>query len=231
MLLLCYSYSIIVTNTMIDVTALDAAAIRDKDTGSQELATIRAYVTMYNSAGLRRSEKVAILHRLMLSIASWVTLRRPKAATERTRKFSNRPGMSKNADRWAALEELADQVSREGKLLNVHFLTGPARWEDITATERSYWLEAVSDEHFAGQSLSPHYQAWLLNPHPGTSFWDWLRGTNRINGLSRVSYDETLASMSKVQFQAGVLHSGLTTDRASTQGFSTVQSGTGWGFS
>ena len=192
---------------MIDITALEAAAIRQKDTGSQELTIIRGLVTKYNTAGLRRSEKVDILQRVMINITSWVTLRRPKADFERSRTSANRPTVSKNADRWAALEDLAIQVRQEGKLLNVQFLTGPARWQDITPTERSYWLEAVSNEHFAGQKLSEHYATWLRNPHPGTSFWDWLRGTSKASGLPKVSYDDTmLVSAAKVQFQSGVLY-------------------------
>ena len=58
-------------------------------------------------------------------------------------------------------------------------------------TDRSYWLEAVSEHHFAGYKLAAYYKRWLTEGKQ-ENFWDWLNyeiSINTITTLPKVKYD------------------------------------------
>lgn len=203
---------------MIRTNLLTGAQI-DPSQANDDLLMISGMVDFYNLEA-DPEERIALLHRLMIVVARWLTRRPPKAIGGR------------NDARWAALADLSDQIYQEGQGLGVRLLKGPTDWKRVNNTDRSYWLEAVSEHHFAGYKLAAYYERWLTEGKK-ENFWDWLDfeiNFNTITPLPKVKYNlkERKLQSFMLEFRGGRLHKALQGNYYSTQAMSTVPSGDGW---
>jgi hypothetical protein len=198
------------------------------------LQALWSTVCAYNQAEQApKEDRIALLERIMAGAGEWLTAKPPKATTT-------------NLGRWAAMDDLAQQVVGEAAKLGVRFLSGPTDWKTISENNRSYWLEylcgpspwrtasVAAPGPVFGALLSKLYGEWLqksaLPNARQDSFWNYAR-IEFPNDKRFVTYygDDAEAEKSRLEFREdGRLYSVWTGMTFDTKGLQTVSGGSGW---
>jgi len=203
---------------MLNTTKLINAKI--PSTKNWFLETVWNLVKLYNaSPNLPNIEKTNVLERILVGAGEWLTSHPPKATPT-------------NQARWAAMDDLAQQVINEGVKLGARFLTGPTNWKLINGNmaNRSYWLEYLSPQHGVGYQLAPVFAAWRNHGQPHESFWDYAK-IHPPQGPLLVKYYGGTAKAEKrrVEFKEdGKLYYAISGALFHSQPLTTVVSGAGW---
>ena len=155
-------------------------------------------------------EQASLLGGIFYRAAAYLTSKPPEG------------GRIKRKLRWAAMNDLARQITAEAERAGVKLVRGP---DDFRKTVKdgkneNLWLEILDPYHRHGFDLSVLYQKWLATPG-NKSFWETIGTPEEVE----VAY--LRGELGAVSF-AGMHLVGQDGQLWSTRGGSTMASGQGW---